>query len=150
MARRKLKSAFLPRRVRNVLHEPTVPLALRVAFSSSCLSKHIRHWRAADRNNIPPHSSKHMHSVLASKGRFHKERVGPGCDGVPIAESERHICIMCRLRLGLMCSASSRIFMHKLKASLRVLNVEPLPLLVSRRWLDGDVQSSEQHFPTES
>ena len=112
--------------------------------------KHIRRWRAADRNNIPPHSSKHMRSVLVSKGRFHKERVGPGCDGVPIAGSERHICIMYRLRLESMCSASSRIFMHRLKASLRVLNVEPPPLLVSRRWLDGDVQMSEQHFPTES
>jgi hypothetical protein len=50
-----------------------------------------------------------MRFVLASKGRFHKERVGQGCDEVPIAESERHICIMCRWQLGLMCFASSRI-----------------------------------------
>ena len=33
--------------------------------------------------------------------------------------------------------------MHKLKASRRTLNVEPPPVLVSRRWLGGDVQMSE-------
>ena len=37
MARRKLRSAFLPRHVRNVLHGSTVLLAPRDAFSSSCL-----------------------------------------------------------------------------------------------------------------
>ena len=36
------------------------------------------------------------------------------------------------------------------RASRHALNVEPPPLLVSRRWLDGDVQMSELHFPTES
>jgi hypothetical protein len=37
MVRRKLRSAFLPRHVRNVLHGSTVLLAPRDAFSSSCL-----------------------------------------------------------------------------------------------------------------
>ncbi len=150
MARRKLKSPFLPRRARNVLHGPIAPLAPRDAFSSSCPWKHIRRLRAADRNNIPPHSSKHMRSVLVSRDDFTRSASDQNATESLSwgAEDTSASCADCSWdqcashRHASSCTSG--------RASRHALNVEPPPLLVSRRWLDGDVQMSELHFPTES
>ena len=102
----------------------------RVAFASSCRRQAYQALANRRRRNIQRHSSKSMRSVLVSKAQFHKACVGPGCDAVPIVGSGRHMCIMCRLRLESMCFASSRIFMHRLEASLRALYVEHPPLRI--------------------
>ena len=68
---------------------------------------------------------------LVSKERCHKQCVEPGCDGVPIEESRKRMCIISRLQPGSLSCACVRTC--KRKASLHVLNVYPPRLLVSRR-----------------
>ena len=151
MALRKLKSAFLPRRVRNVLHGPTVPLALRVAFSSSCLRQA---YQALESRRQEQHSTAFQQAYALRAGI--DQTISQGTRRTRMRRSpyrgERkthlhHVQIAAGINV-------LRIITHRRctsgRASLRVLNVEPLPLLVSRRWLDGDIQLSEHHFPTES
>ena len=104
----------------------------RDAFSSSCP---WQAYQALESRRQEQHTTafQQAYALRAGiEGRFHKECVGPECDGVPIVESGRHICIMCRLQLGSMCFASSRIFMHKRKSKPSRSSSSSLPLCSSQ------------------
>ena len=146
-----MKSAFLPRRVRNVLHRPTVPLALRVAFSSSCRRQA---YQALESRRQEQHSTAFQQAYALRAGI--EGTISQGTRRTRMRRSpyrgERkthlhHVQIAAGINV---LRIITHLHAQAEEQAVALLFVEPLPLLFSRRWLDGDVQSSEQHFPTES
>ena len=131
MARRKLRSAFQPRRARNVEHVPTVPLALSVAFASSCRRQA---YQALANRRKAQHTTT-FQQVYALRAGIE----GTISQGVrrtrmrrsPYRGERKHMCIMCRLRRESMCFASSRIFMHRRDGKPSRSSTSSIPLCVS-------------------